>query len=302
MILDFDDFVIWMYVTVDDCWQVIAPLYQRPGPPPTTCSDSELITIALVSELCGWDRETHWDTHWKPYRYLFPRLPERSRLNRRRRNLWLAVNHIRQVVLTMMDIAFDGQGVVDSLPLPVLTFHLVPQRTRAWDAHGATFGYCASKQQYYFGFRLHLVVTLGGLIVDFVLTSADTDERPVAEQMLRDRGGGTYFGDKGYVDDPLAERLRTEVGVALIALRRTNQRRQLDPELRRQINRVRQIIETVNSQLVEQLHIQRNHAHTFWGFCTRLYTKLAAHTLSIAINRWLGNPDWLQIAQLIHPS
>ena len=53
---------------------------------------------------------------------------------------------------------------------------------------------------------------------------------------------------------------------------------------------VRQIVETVNDQLTEQFHIETNHAHTFWGLCTRLYAKLTAHTLCIYINRQLGKP------------
>jgi len=87
MIADFDDFVTWMFVITDNLWQGMAPLYHRPGPEPTSCSDSELITVALVSECRTWDRETHAMQEWAAYRHLFPRLPERSRFNRRRRNL-----------------------------------------------------------------------------------------------------------------------------------------------------------------------------------------------------------------------
>ena len=57
-----------MYVVVDDIWQQLAPRYRRAGPDPTSCSDSELITIALVSECRGWDRETHLVAEWQPYR------------------------------------------------------------------------------------------------------------------------------------------------------------------------------------------------------------------------------------------
>lgn len=301
MIRDFEDVVIWMFVTIDDLWQHIAPQYRRPGPAPDGCTDSELITIAILSELRGWDKETQLAANWAPYRHLFPHIPERSRFNRRRRNLWLAINHMRQCLLRTLDIAADGYGVVDSLPIPVLTYHLAPQRARSWDANGASFGYCASKEVHFFGYRLHLVVTLGGLIVDFELTDATGDERTVADGLLRDRGGGTYLGDKGYVSDALAQALWEDVGIRLLALRRTNQRHQLSRELRRMVGRFRQIIETVNSQLTEQLQMQTNHAHTFWGLCTRLYTKLTAHTLCIALNRWLGASDWLQIAHLAFP-
>ena len=68
------------------------------------------------------------------------------------------------------------------------------------------------------------------------------------------------------------------------------------------INQVRQMIETVNAQLESQFNIETNHAHTFWGLCTRLYSKLTAHTLCIYINRLLGKADFLQIKALAFPN
>jgi hypothetical protein len=77
---------------------------------------------------------------------------------------------------------------------------------------------------------------------------------------------------------------------------------QLPAGERRQLNGRRQIIETVNGQLVEQFQIETNHAHTFWGLCTRLWTKLTAHTLCIYINRLLGNDNFLQMKALAFPN
>ena len=71
--------------------------------------------------------------------------------------------------------------------------------------------------------------------------------------------------------------------------------------LRRLYNSIRQMIETVNAQLSGQFQIEINHAHSFWGLCTRLYTKLAAHTLCIYLNRLIGKPDFLQIKSLAFP-
>lgn len=297
MIASFEDFVTWMFVTIDDLWQQIAPLYERPGPEPSSCSDSELITIAIVSECRGWDRETHLMAEWKPYRSLFPRFPERSRFNRRRRHLMFAINHIRQLITAGLDVAQDAYGIIDGLPLPVMEFHLAPQRSRDWDAHGATFGHCASKKQTYFGYRLNLVITSGGVILDFELTAANADERDAAEDLLPLYPGRTFLGDKGYVSADLAEYL-LRCGVKLIALRRENQHEQLPEPLRRLITRFRELIETVNGQLTEQFNLEHNYAHSFWGLCARLYTKLAGHTLCIYLNRLLGNPEWLQIKGL----
>jgi hypothetical protein len=259
------------------------------------------MTVAIVSECRGWDRETHLMAEWEPYRSLFPKLPERSRYNRRRRNLMFAINQIRQIVLASLDVAQDAYGAIDGLPLPVMKFHLAPQRTRDWDAHGATFGHCASKDETYFGYRLNLVVTLGGVILDFELTAANADERDAAEDLLPLHPGRTYLGDKGYVSAPLAERLLAQ-GVKLIALRRDNQHDQLPKPLKRLVTRFREIIETVNGQLAEQFSLEHNYAHSFWGLCARLYTKLTAHTLCIYLNRVLGNPEWLQIKGLAFAS
>lgn len=96
MIADFDEFSLWMYVIVDDVWQQIAPLYKRPGPDPD-CSDSELIAMALIGECRGWHQETELISNWNEHRDLFPDVPERSRINRRRRNLMWAINVIRRV-------------------------------------------------------------------------------------------------------------------------------------------------------------------------------------------------------------
>ena len=56
MIDSFDDFCLWVYVMVDDIWQQIEPLFKRPGPQ-AECSDSELLTLALVGECREWDKK-----------------------------------------------------------------------------------------------------------------------------------------------------------------------------------------------------------------------------------------------------
>jgi hypothetical protein len=112
----------------------------------------------------------------------------------------------------------------------------------------------------------------------------------------------TVLGDKGYVSADVAANLLRRNGIRLLALRRKNQKKQLPKFLVHTINKVRQIIETVNNQLSEQFGIERNRAHSTWGLCARLYTKLAAHTICIYINRLLGNPEPLQIKALAFPN
>ena len=300
MIENFDDFCLWMYVMVDDIWQQIEPKFKRPGPV-GKCSDSELLTMALVGECREWDTETTMLSQWKEHRDLFPHIPSQSRFNRRRRALLDAFNLIRQVVLSTLDLSTDGQAAIDSVPVPVVKFHLVPGSTGDWAAHGADFGKVASKKITIFGFKLHLLVSLGGLILDFELAPASAADLNVGAELLADHTDLTVFGDKGYISAELARQLVQHNRLKLLTLPRRNQLNQLPQALKRSFNAVRQIIETVNAQLTEQFNLQLNHAHTFNGFCTRLLTKLTAHTLCIFLNRLLGNPDFLQIKALAFP-
>jgi hypothetical protein len=299
MIADFDDFCLWTYTIVDDICQRIQPLLRRPGPAPTTCSDNELLTLALVGECRGWDMETNMLSEWNEHRDLFPSLPSQSRFNRRRRNLALIFNIVRQGVLELLDVAQDTYTVIDSLP--VVSFHLVPESTADWDVHGAAFGKCPTKKQTSYGYKLHLLLTLGGVIVDFELAPANASDLSVGAELLAEHRALTVFGDKAYITRVVQALLRCEQEVRLLALPRSNQQRQVPRGVRQSVNRVRQIVETVNGQLTEQFNIEHNHAHSFRGLCTWLMTKLAAHTLRIYLNRLLGNAEFLQIKHLAFP-
>lgn len=300
MITDFADFCTWMYVVVSDLYTPLAPYFARPGPEPT-CSDAELLTIALVSECCGWDRETDLIAWWQQHRALFPHLPSRTRFNRRRRNLQDALALLRRAVLAVLDVAADTQCIIDSLPLPVVQFYHAPQASSEWAAHGASFGKCASKKQTIFGYKLHLLITLGGIIRDFALAPAHAADVTIAAELLEAHQDLTVLGDKGYISAALATALRIERHIRLLTLPRANQTIQPTVEMRHRHNHLRQLVETVNSQLDQQFAIETNHAHSFWGLTARLLTKLTAHTLCLWLNRLLGNSDFLCIKRLAFP-
>ena len=301
MITDFEEFCTWVYVIVDDNWKRIESFFERPGPKPE-CTDSELIAMSLIGECRGWHMETELLSCWKEYRHLFPHIPSQSRFNRRRRNLMHAVNLIRQEILVSLDLSRDPQCLIDSLPIPVVQFHLVPSSTGDWKAYQATFGKAVTKKQTIFGYRLHLLITMSGLILDFELTPANTTDLEAGFEMLSEHTDLEVLGDKGYISAVKATELRERNRILLRTIPRSNQKHQISDTFRHLHNAIRQLIETVNGQLSGQFGIEKNYAHTFWGLCTRLYSKLTAHTLSIYINRLLGTPDFLQIKTLAFPN
>ncbi len=94
---------------------------------------------------------------------------------------------------------------------------------------------------WFFGFTLHLVVNDQGELVNFTLTSGNTDDRTPVPKLLR-QIFDKVFADKGYVLQKLAKQLWQQTGVQLITkLRRTMK----NPWLLRKGS----IIETIIAQL-----------------------------------------------------
>lgn len=293
MIHTFADLCTYAYVIVDELYHALAaPHDRRPGPR-SQFSDSEVITLTLVAELLGLDEESAFLRYLaRNHPTLFPRLPERSRYNRRRRQLIEVSNRIRAGVmqLTLGHLAPQERelAVIDSLPVPVVGFHHARGEHR-WYGE-ADYGHVASKRQTIFGYKLHLLIAHGGLILDFALAPANHSDPTLSEQLLIDKAGLTVLGDKGYLNAALQELLAWHNDLTLLTPKRANQRVQLSAALTAAINHFRQIIETVNSQLVEQFRLQRNRAKSVSGLCARVQAKLAAHTLGVYLNCLLGQP------------
>ena len=188
---------------------------RRPGRNPDS-PDSDILTIAWVLEYIGADSEhagyRRLKTELAP---LFAVLLERSRFNRRRRNLLGASEVLRETLgqyLPQPDVF-----IVDSFPIPMCDVKRAPASTSAlkWaDGSGclATYGHCATKGlETFFGFRGHVITTVEGVPVDFAIASANIDDRQVFA-LLAERGRyPIVLGDKGYVSKDLqAEVLETE--------------------------------------------------------------------------------------------
>jgi len=86
MIPNFEDLCLMLYVLIDDHYRALPPDL-KPRGEQAVCSDSERLTMLVVGECMGWHRETENVSHWARHRDLFPRQPERTRLNCRRRAL-----------------------------------------------------------------------------------------------------------------------------------------------------------------------------------------------------------------------
>src|SRR6266705_1774526 len=284
-----------MFTIVDDTMKGSAMIQQaleRPGPAPRL-SDSELVTIALYQELIGEPREDHFfRLHQEQLRSYFPGLNERSRYNRRKRDLWSVILAVRirlQVVLDALEL--EETAVIDSAPVPCVGY----KRAKATSdfAGTADYGVCSSKALKYFGLKLHSVVSLTGVVMGFLLTGASHYDNQAVVELLD--SFAHYFkrllGDGAYNDAALQTFLEQYRSLELLAPTRVNQAPVRSKQAQQQLNRLRLICETVNAQLQEQLHLSKHYAKSTGGLMTRMAAKLTAHSVGMMVNQLLGRPQ-----------
>ena len=100
-----------------------------------------------------------------------------------------------------------------------------------------------------------------------------------------------YFliGDRGYISKELADLLRENRNISLIAIQRKNAKDKYPPMIGRIICKMRRRIETTFSQLSGQFNSQRLLAKIFYGLLTRPLNKFLAFNLMFFLNFALGD-------------
>lgn len=283
------DFFLVTYVIIDDLYQEITPEYIkfRKNAEYSILSDSEIITISIVGELLSIDSEKAWFNFCKKnLADLFPRLCDRTRFNRTRRNLHSIIDEIRKTLSSKLGYTNDPHRIIDSIPIPVCKFGRAVFH-KAFRGI-ATYGKCPSKKETYLGFKAHMLCTLDGYITDFVLTDASKDDRSAVWDLVSNYNSLTIIGDKGYIGEKLALELKQEKEIDLISMKRNKSKIQFPKSFRQLIFKARRRVETSFSQLTEQLNINKVKAKSLWGLITRLRTKILGHNICYFINKCLN--------------
>jgi len=152
------------------------------------------------------------------------------------------------------------------------------------EPHRAEYGYCASHSRYFWGLRLHLVCTVGGLPVGFALTCARDDERTTLLDILAadpdlaaHRPGQTLIADKNYYGREFEQAL-TDTGLQLLRPARKG-----EPERAgsRFFKPLRQVIESINDTFKGQLDLERHGGRTPAGVTVRVLQRILALTAAI---------------------
>lgn len=292
-----------VYIVVDDAYKKLfgRQAYFRTSPNDEPLfTDSEVITIALVGELAGYKSTNAWHNQVrKNYKKLFPDLCERTRYVRRLSNLTKAMEQIRQHVLFLMNVDLSKLRVVDSFPVTVCHLRRVSSSSQPFD-YWASFGYCASKKEFFYGFKVHMVTDTNGIPVAYSLTPAHVHDTKGLAFLLQDMNVldrllpelVSIFGDKGYVGEGFAHNIKLFFGVDILAISRDYDKDFLSPisAYNDLVSKGRKIIETSISVFSGSLNASWTHSRSISGFITNLVSKFTAFNLANYLNLLLAQP------------
>lgn len=169
-------------------------------------------------------------------------------------------------------VSSRGIAFVDSTPIKVC-------HNRRIGRH-RTFAGIAQRGKdsvdWFYGFKLHLIVDDRGELVSFFVTPGNVDERKGLRKMAKFIKG-KLFGDKGYISKALAEEL-WDKGVQLVTRVRRNMKPVVLDDFDNLLLRKRTLIETINDQLKNIAQLEHSRHRSITGFMLNLLAALVAYT------------------------
>jgi Transposase DDE domain len=219
--------------------------------PQQQMSDAEVITTGLVAMLFFRGNFEAARALVSTPRYM-PHMLSRSRLNRRRHRLTeLFLMRFDLLGYTWKQLNTESVYVIDSFPVVVCDHDRIP-RAKLYQ-HEEYRGYIASKKRYFYGLKVHLLVTKDGQPVECFLTpGAYSDGRMLKPFRFDVPEGRHVYADKAYNDYAMEDVLLEASHIQLYLIRKKNSKRTLPPYIAYVQHYYRNRIETVGS-LIERM-------------------------------------------------
>lgn len=234
-------------------------------------SDESLLVLLLLQAELGITSQRHF------YRIcqLFPcgQLLERSRFNRRSRQLIWILQLIRQTMNAQ--ISPETIAIIDSFPLP-LCQSVRNHRASIFDGL-ADIGYNASKHIWFYGFKVHMLVTLSGYILNYIVSPASVHDIKVAEELLEGCQQTVILADLGYLSQDLKEILEQKGYHLWTPLRRNMKGAREHNDWRLLV--MRRSIETRFSELCALFDIEHTFARGLSGLQLRMEQIILAYNM-----------------------
>ncbi len=254
------------------CDDMLKALHQQEDPQ-RQMTDAEMMMTAIVAMLYFGCNFRFASQYICEHGYI-PNMLSRSRFYRR-------LHRIAELFLRLgehwKNLNEQSVYIIDSYPIAVCDNYRI---SRSKIYHSEDFrGYIPSKKRYFYGLRIHMMVTEQGEPVElFLAPGAFSDTSALSLYQFDVPEQSWVTGDKAYNDYSMEDLMR-EAGAELLPLRKKNSLRPVPPYMAYMQHAIRKIVETTGS-LIERLLPKSIHAVTPKGF----ELKVALFTLVCSIN------------------
>ena len=271
-----DDEILTIYCLCDDLLQAM----NHRDHPQCVLSSAEVMTIAIVAAK-NFGGNFALASRWLQQPSWIPNMLSKSRFSRR-------LHRIKRYFLTLFALLAiswkeankDQIYNVDTFPIPVCD-NIRIRRCRLYSDE-AYRGYKASKRRYFYGLKLHLLITETGQPVEFFLTPGATSD--VAGLFGFDfdlPDEATIIADKAY-NIYWFEDMLQEAGLSLLPIRKKDSKRPHEPWERGLQWLCRQQVETSGSLIDRQLP-KSIHAVTAEGFELKIVLFVLSFSISFLL-------------------
>jgi hypothetical protein len=245
-------------------------------------NDAEVMTTAFIASLFFRGNHESARAMLQQHGYI-PHMLSKSRFSRR-------LHRIKDMFIILFNLlgetwkALNTEAiyVIDSLPVAVCD-NIRIRRSKIY-SNEMFRGYQASKKRYFYGLKIHLMVTQDGQPVECFLTPGgfgDVDALKSYAYELPD--GSIIYADKAYNDYAIEDLLKEVDHIQLIPMRKKNSKRALPPSISFVQSYHRKRVETAGS-LIAQLLPKSIHAVTAQGF----ELKVALFVIASSLNGYLN--------------
>jgi hypothetical protein len=268
-----DTQIVAVFCLVDDLLKALHHWEDRQ----CVMSDAEVLTTALIATLFFGGNYAHARRLLASQGYM-PRMLSKSRFSRR-------LHRSKAFLLVLFNslgeywkaLNADSIYSIDTFPVPACDNYRIPRARLYRDEQYR--GYQASKKRYFYGLKLHLLVTEAGQPVEFFLTPGSCFDGEGLHWFAFDLPPGSQVvGDKAYNNYPL-EDLLAEADIHLRPFRKKNSKRPVPPWVAYLQFHYRKMIETTGS-LLNNLLPKKIHATSAVGF----ELKVVLFVLACSIN------------------
>ena len=254
------DYIVLIYCLIDD----ISKSNNHRDDPQCQITDAEICTIAIVAMIDFGGNFEKSRNHLKKYNYI-PNMIGKSRFTRRLYRaiplLWLCFNFLSRVWKSENS---DSIYVIDSFPVPVC-HNIRIKNCKIYQEEGFR-GYTASKRQYFYGLKVHLMVTGHGDVVEMFMTPGSIADATALKMYTFDLPPNSIiYADKAYNNYEIEDLLKELEDIYLLPVRKHNLKRQFNGAVRYLQNLHRKAVETANS-MITKLFPKKIHAVTAQGF------------------------------------